>query len=371
MDKAKKKPLSDYPLNWITRNLATGYAPMSNAELSSIKAQDIDAIINLCAEFSDLHLIEERAGFEVYYLPVWDEETPDMEEMEKGLAWLDEAIYLGKKILVHCRHGIGRTGTLIASYMIRRGMHLTSAEKKLKQNPASPSSYAQWKLLKKYGKQSSVLTIREPSLEQTHKVDLRPWLKEYKALVLKIDTDRINSGLNDSECGRGAQVCCHEYVSLDFMEVIFLSHMINRTLKSAIRSNLIEGAANISSRTRKIVKALGLDQENQSNHPPDNILLARAYAEEKMRCPLNDGNSCILYDARPIRCRCHPGSPENPAFVAETLKTLSKNLFFAFSGRFLEDQNLTFSLCDTLSGKFVQAYFHHLEKSETLKKSSP
>ena len=369
MDKAKEIPMSDYPLNWITRNLATGYAPMSNAELASIKAQDIDAIINLCAEFSDLHLIEEKAGFEVYYLPVWDEETPDMEEMEKGLAWLDEAIYLGKKILVHCRHGIGRTGTLIASYMIRRGMNLKSAEKKLKKKTASPSSYAQWKLLKKYGKQSSVLTIREPSLEQSHQVDLRPWLKEYKALVLKIDTDRINSGLNDSECGRGAQACCHEYVSLDFMEVIFLSHMINRTLKSAIRSKLIQEAADISSKTRKIAKALGLNQGDPSNQAPNNIPLARAYAKEKMRCPLNDGNGCILYDVRPIRCRCHPGFPEDSAFVAETLKTLSKNLFFAFSGRFLEDQKLRFSLCDTLSGKFVQAYFHHLVKNERLKKS--
>jgi protein tyrosine phosphatase (PTP) superfamily phosphohydrolase (DUF442 family) len=345
--------VSDYPLNWITQNLAAGHAPMSHAELSSIRAQGIDAIINLCAEFSDLHLIEEKAGFEVYYLPVWDEEPPDMAEMEKGLAWLDEAIYLKKKILVHCRHGIGRTGTLIASYMIRRGMPLKAAEKKLKKTPASPSSYGQWKLLKKYGKQSTPLTIREPSLEQSHRVDLGPWFKEYEALVRKIDIDRKNAGHDPSPCGQGSPDCCHGYVTLDFIESIFLSHTLNKTLKSQVRQNIIGAAAAISARTKKLINTLGLDQPGPSD-------IAPAYAQKRMRCPLNDGTGCMLYDFRPIRCRCHPDLPVNPDFMTETLKTLSRNLFFDFSSTFLEDPGLRFSLCDTLSGKFIQTYFHHL-----------
>jgi protein-tyrosine phosphatase len=353
----KEITMPDYPLNWITQNLATGYAPMSHAELSSIKAQGIDAIINLCAEFSDLHLIEEKAGFEVYYLPVWDEEPPRIEEMEKGLGWLDEAIYLGKKILVHCRHGIGRTGTLVASYMIRRGMPLKSAEKKLKKFPASPTSYGQWKLLKKYGKKSSPLTIREPYLEQGHRTDLRPWFKEYEALVLKIEAGLKKAGQDKSVCGRGTPNCCYEYLTLDFVEAVFLSHMVNKTLKSGVRLKMIERAADISSKTRKIERTLGL---NPAKENPD---LVKAYAKLKLLCPLNDGTGCMAYEFRPIRCRCHPGLPENPAFVAQTLNTLSKNLFFAFSATFLPDSGLRFSLGDTLSGKFIQVYFHHLNKS--------
>ncbi|MGQ9500375.1 MAG: protein-tyrosine phosphatase family protein [Dissulfurimicrobium sp.] len=50
--------------------------------------------------------------------------------MERALAWLDEAIYLGKKVLVHCRHGIGRTGTFVTAYLIRRGLGLKLAAKK-------------------------------------------------------------------------------------------------------------------------------------------------------------------------------------------------------------------------------------------------
>ena len=89
--------MSSYPITWITNSIAVGRAPMSYAEFDSIKAEGVDAIVNLCAEFSDLHELEESSGFEVYYLPIWDEDVPKMVDMEDALGWLDEAIYLGKK----------------------------------------------------------------------------------------------------------------------------------------------------------------------------------------------------------------------------------------------------------------------------------
>ena len=145
--------------------------PMSYDDLDAIRTEGIDAIVNLCGEFCDLHEIEEKSGFEVYYLPIPDESAPDMEDMEKALAWLDEAIYLGKKILVHCHHGIGRTGTFVTSYLLRKGLGLKVAGKKLKGTRANPTNYSQWRLLKKYSKKSGILKIREPSLENKHMVD--------------------------------------------------------------------------------------------------------------------------------------------------------------------------------------------------------
>ena len=146
---------SSYRLEWVTDNLAVGYAPMSYADLDEIKKKGIDAIINLCAEYCDLHEIEGKTGFEVYYLPILDEHAPDMKEMEKALDWLDEAIHVGKKILVHCRFGIGRTGTFVTAYLVRKGYSLKVAQKKLKHTCSSPESYKQWKLLRKYARKIS------------------------------------------------------------------------------------------------------------------------------------------------------------------------------------------------------------------------
>ena len=40
--------------------------------------------------------IEETKGFEVYYLPIWDETAPDMEEMEKALAINSKIVQIGR-----------------------------------------------------------------------------------------------------------------------------------------------------------------------------------------------------------------------------------------------------------------------------------
>ncbi|MGQ9811919.1 MAG: protein-tyrosine phosphatase family protein [Dissulfurimicrobium sp.] len=61
--------------------------------------------------------------------------------MERALAWLDEAIYLGKKVLVHCRHGIGRTGIFVTAYLIWRGLGLKLAAKKMELTYATHASY--------------------------------------------------------------------------------------------------------------------------------------------------------------------------------------------------------------------------------------
>lgn len=144
--------MPNYHLSWITENLAVGHAPLSYADLISIKQQGVDAIVNLCEEYCDLNEIEEQSGFEVYYLPIADECAPNMADMEKGLEWVALAIEMGKNVLVHCRYGIGRTGTFVTAYLIRCGLNIHSATKKLAKTRASPANYCQWKLLKNYEK---------------------------------------------------------------------------------------------------------------------------------------------------------------------------------------------------------------------------
>ncbi len=324
--------MSQYPIKWITKSIAVGYAPMSYAELETIKKQGIDGIVNLCAEFSDLHDIETSSGFEVYYLPIWDEDIPKIKDMEKALDWLDEAIYLGKKVLVHCRHGIGRTGTFVTSYMIRKGLTLKAASKKLKPSNANPSNYCQWKLLKKFGKKSGTLTIREPSLEIKNRVDLGGFFSDYEALMNNIDKEIKNhSGEGRIRCGRGMHTCCAERFDLQLIEVIYLHSKMNKLFTSDQREKMIKRAVEV-------------------------------YKKEYLLCPFNNGSGCQAYEIRPARCRIYGAIEFNADKheIKDVLLELSQAVFLAFSGQFLPDNAFTFSVEDTISGKFVQKYFNYM-----------
>lgn len=349
--------MTAYEVTWITSQLAVGYAPMSFAELDRIKEMGINAIVNLCAEFCDLHEIEAQSGFEVYYLPIPDEGAPDLEAMEQALAWLDEAIYLGKKILVHCRHGIGRTGTFVSAYLLRRGLGLKVAEKKLRHSRATPANYSQWRLLKKYGKQSGTLSIREPSLESRNVVDLSVFFAEYQSLVREVE-EKVAAAARNSEpgcdCGLDSADCCRHYFEMPLIEAVFLNNRMNLHLTSNERQQVINRAVEVSRRLR-----LAAGQVSPGGGEEE---IARIYAAEELLCPLSVEGKCLLSGHRPLRCRTWGLPPEalDAVLVKQMLSKISKDVFFALSGVFPGRSEMLFPCHDVLSGRFVQVYFHYL-----------
>lgn len=144
--------MSEYKLKWVTEKVAAGHAPMSHDQLDEIKSEGIGAIINLCGEYCDLHEIEAKSGFDVFYLPIEDECAPVVSEMEKALVWMEAVIRGNQKVLVHCRFGIGRTGTFLMAYLMRQGMTMKAAEKALKKRGTLPARHCQWKMLRNYRK---------------------------------------------------------------------------------------------------------------------------------------------------------------------------------------------------------------------------
>jgi hypothetical protein len=261
--------MSDYQLRWITGQLATGNAPMSYADLDLIKAEGVDAIVNLCGEFCDLHEIEEKSG---------------------------------------------------------------------------------------------ILTIREPSLESNNVVDLSGYFADYEALIHKIDEDleAVKSSYSQAlSYGAERDDCCYRYMDLDLIEAIYLSYTINRFLGSDFRKRVIHHAVEIGQKTQKMIarlkqKGAGIEASKEA--------LVQAYADERIRCALNSKHRCSLYNYRPISCRLHgvPAGVIDRGLIAPTLRDLSRSVFFSFSGIFLDEEGLSFSLAGTVSGKFVQEYFYYL-----------
>lgn len=137
-------------MDWVTDAIAVGGAPLSYEQLDQIKAQGVDAIVNLCAEYCDLHSIERDSGFEVHYLPVDDECAPDCEALERAMKWMDGILAQNRRLLIHCRLGMGRTGTLLYAYLWSRNLQERVDPDLLEALRARPSNYAQWCRVRPY-----------------------------------------------------------------------------------------------------------------------------------------------------------------------------------------------------------------------------
>ncbi len=339
--------MSGYRVTWITERLCVGHAPMSHDDLNDIKEQGIRAIVNLCGEYCDLHEIEEGAGFEVFYLPIPDENAPPMEDMEEGLAWLDEALYLGKKVLVHCKLGVGRTGTFVTAYLLRRGFNLKKAGKLLKKAKAraNPTNYCQWKTLRKFGRQEGVLRLREPSAQnQQTATDLRPLYDQYLQLVKRVETDKVKP--QNNECVWKDDPASQIF-DLMLIEALFLNEKINASLSSQKRQEIIE-------------RATGRVESDSSDLKELVFLSDRPDVSSPGSCPLQEDGLCLLHAYRPIHCRSLDYFPESSEIQGK-LKRLSRDIFVRFFGA--DDLSGEMELpavsnLEAFSGKFIQRYFH-------------
>lgn len=337
-----------YQLHWITDHLATGHAPMSYEDLDSIRDQGIRAIVNLCGEFCDLHQIEEGSGFEVYYLPVIDECAPDLEAMEKALDWLDESIYLNKKVLVHCRLGHGRTGTFIAAYLLRRGFDFKLAEKTMKGRNANPATYEQRKFLKQYGKQAGPLQTAPPKIDNRPSTDVAPLLVAYAQLLVRYEEGRVQ-GEEANGCGQNNHSCCQSPFDLHLIESMHLSQVVNRTLSHTQRQEVINRAFDLARHIKELhhqVPGLSTDA------------LAARFPDEKLTCPLLEEGQCLVFAERPMRCRFWRQDAQwNVGDIEQEIVALSAQAFQVLTGSKAPVEDLRFSSADTISGKFVQLYF--------------
>jgi protein-tyrosine phosphatase len=61
------------------------------------------------------------AGLEVHHLPVVDQKACSVEEMKAAVAWMEEGLQAGEKVVVHCVGGLGRSGMAAAALLKSRG----------------------------------------------------------------------------------------------------------------------------------------------------------------------------------------------------------------------------------------------------------
>jgi len=102
------------------RMVAGGTLTEFEDELPTLHAAGVRAVVCLLNIPSDASVYE-SAGFSFLCLPVPDGGAPTLEQATEFVRFVTEQRARHRPVAVHCEAGLGRTGTLLATYLIDQG----------------------------------------------------------------------------------------------------------------------------------------------------------------------------------------------------------------------------------------------------------
>ena len=130
------------------------FSPMPYPDEISKLAEEFQAVVVLTYEYELYYELEEwkEHGVEVLYSPIEDFSAPTLEQLIEIVRWIDERAKEGKKVLIHCFGGSGRSGTIAVAYlMYSQGLSLRNALIRVRSlKPSAVETWSQMNILRKF-----------------------------------------------------------------------------------------------------------------------------------------------------------------------------------------------------------------------------
>ena len=135
-----------------------GFNQLEN-EIIELSSQNINLIISLLEDYeieqfglNEEELYCKRYNIKFDRLPIQDNLIPGFQRFADKIDSVFFEILNIENIVVHCNHGLGRSGLLVAGLLLKSGMNLDSALEKiaLKRGFRCPSSPSQMRFIKSY-----------------------------------------------------------------------------------------------------------------------------------------------------------------------------------------------------------------------------
>jgi len=96
------------------------------SDLTVLREQGIESVLTLTETPVLAHELE-AAGLDALHLPVDDFHAPTTQQMLQALEYIDASLAENMPVAVHCLAGQGRTGTILAAWLLRSGLSADDA----------------------------------------------------------------------------------------------------------------------------------------------------------------------------------------------------------------------------------------------------
>jgi atypical dual specificity phosphatase len=144
--------------SWIDKPLLAGLAhPESEEDLEWLRKNGIEILMSLTEEPVRRDWVN-NAGLLVVHEPMVDMEAPPLEQLNRCVATIERARANKMGVAVHCGAGLGRTGVVLAAYLIYKGASAREAIARVRKiRPGSIETSEQAEAVTEFARQKKEL----------------------------------------------------------------------------------------------------------------------------------------------------------------------------------------------------------------------